>query len=153
MTKPAAVATESNSLLWERIAPSLVKEKTDARGSFEVYMPAPNVCLTRARGVLSLAQARLIPEVLDERLKDGQKVALFYEWEKLINYESEARPMLTNWGIANVRKLRSIDVIVSSRIMALGIATASLAMKLIRLPVYSHSRREDFESSLERAIQ
>ncbi|HVJ94356.1 MAG TPA: hypothetical protein VM580_31425 [Labilithrix sp.] len=152
MTKRAVAATPSDSPVWERITPHLAKELTDARGSFQVYLPTPNVCLTRARGYLSLEFARLIPEVLDPHLAEGHSVALFYDWENMINYEAESRRMLTNWGIANVKKLRSIDVLVASRIVALGIATASLAMKLIRLPVYAHPDRASFERALTNAL-
>ena len=144
---------ESPSPVWERATRNLVRELKEPRGSTEIYFPAPNICICRARGHYSLAQARMAPEAYDAQGSQTQPIASFNDWSGLTSYDSEARKFLTIWTLSNARRLGATQFLVSSRVVAMGIAAANLATKAIRLPLVSYTNRLEFESALDRALQ
>ena len=83
----------------------------------------------------------------------AKRRAVFHDWQDGKTYDPEARRWLTKWSAANVRKLQAIDILVSmSPVGALGVAAAALALKIVKLPLRSHTSRLEFESALERAL-
>jgi len=149
MTNLSQLDFGSPSLIWERIGPSLVKEGSNERGALAAYLPTPDVCVVRGRGHLSLDLTRIVIDVLDPHIAKGHLVALYYDYEHMTSYDAEGRHLVTNWGIANRKSLRTIDILIGgSRFVAMGVAAASLAMKVIRLPMRIHSKRSEFESIL-----
>src|SRR5690348_7296890 len=61
------IEAQAQLSLWERIAPSLVKEERDDRGSFSVYLPTDSLIVTRASGHISLAGAHAVTDTVDPR--------------------------------------------------------------------------------------
>ena len=144
---------ESPSPIWDRATHNLVRGMSEPRGSYEIYFPAPNISVARARGHLSLALAQLAPEAFEAHGPQSELIASFNDWEAMTTYDSEARRLLTIWTLSNARKLRSVEFLVNSRVVAMGIAAANLAMKAIRLPLVSYTKRSEFESSLAQALE
>jgi hypothetical protein len=152
MNSESPATSESRSSAWDRATQNLVREGKDDRGSFHVYMPKRDMCVTRARGHFSLDLARLLPDALAPSFAEGRSVALFHDWEGMTTYDSAARRMLTSWVLSNIRSFQSQDFIVASRIVALGIAAASVATSLAGLPLVAHTKRAQFERIVSRAL-
>jgi len=145
-------AVESSPSIGDLAKRNLVRGMQEPRGSYEIYFPAPHVCLSRARGHISVAFAELVPAAFEAHGSQAEPIVTFNDWEGVTSYDSEARRLLTIWTLSNARKLRTAEFLVRSRIVAMGIAAANLATKAIRLPLVSHTNRSDFEKSLARAL-
>ena len=152
MTNSEPSNDEWSSDLWERAAQNLVRKLEEPSGSIEVYFPTAHLCVTRARGHLSVPIARMLPEAYEAHGPQSQLIASFHDWQGLKTYETEARRLLTVWTLATSRNLRAIEILAGSRVVAMGIGAASLATKAIRLPMLSYTNRFDFERSLARAL-
>lgn len=143
---------ERRSPTWERATRTPVRRLDEARGSFEVYIPAEGICVSLARGHLSLALARQLPDALAPLLEEGQSFALFNDWKDMTTYDSGARRLLTNWVLANVQRLRSLEFVVGSRIVAMGVAAANVATSVAGLPLVVDHTRTELERALSRVV-
>lgn len=126
-------------------------EKVDPTGSFEIFMPSTSICITRARGHFAFELARLLPETISPHMSTRPLVH-FHDWELMRSYDSGSRRLLTNWVTANVRSFRSLDFMVSTRIVAMGIAAANVATSLSGISLVAHTKRSAFEGALARAL-
>lgn len=126
-------------------------EKVEPGGSFEIFMPREAVCVSRARGHLSVELARLLPEIITPLMAE-RPFAHFHDWGQMQSYDSGARRLLTNWVTGNVPCFRSLDFIVATRIVAMGIAAANVATSLAGISLVAHTRRATFEGVLTRAL-
>ena len=144
---------ESSAPVWERIAPSLVKEVTSDRGSFAAYQPKPSAWVFRGRGHLSIDHVRLIPQVLDPHIGEGKSVAIYYDCEAMTGFDADARHLAIKWGVAHRRRLLTIDILIGgSRVVVVGIAAASTAMRVVGVTMHTHMNRSNFENVLSRAL-
>jgi hypothetical protein len=132
---------------------SLHPERTTQhpRGSSEVYA-AGKLVICVARGHIVADDANALIEVLNARLHEGPLTG-FYDWEAVEGYESAARKLLTEWTSKAPRgAVREVHFLFRSRLVAMGIATAGLALRLMGLQLVSHSARRDFEARLTAAL-
>ncbi len=70
---------------------------------------------------------------------------LAYDWSQMSGYESEVRRSLTSWGAARRQKFARAEVLVSNRIVAMGLSVANLVLGVISV----YHRKEDFAVALE----
>lgn len=132
-------------------AVSRVLEEKDERGSLEIYLPPPDLCVTVARGHLSVAMARRWVDVVDVEFKRGRVFRTFHDWEGLASYDSAARRVLTTWLLANTKHVASAHFLVTSRIVAMGVSTANLMTTIAGLPMVATTERAAFEAAYRAA--
>jgi len=77
-------------------------------------------------------------------------VALFLDASRLERYDSVLRTRLTHHFREHLRQVSRIDVLVKSRIVAMGVAVASLALGGI---VKSRADTTSFRSALEAELR
>lgn len=119
-----------------------VVDERDARGSLELYLAPPDLCVTVARGHLSAAMARR---------RRGRIFRTFHDWGALESYDSNARRLLTTWLVANTSHVSSADFLVSSKLVAMGVSAASLMTTLAGLMMEAHTERAPFEAAYRAA--
>jgi hypothetical protein len=136
------------SAIWTAATKNSVVSTHDARGSLNIYLPKPDLCITRVKGHLSNAMARDWMDALDPHFRRGVRFTTFHEWAQMESYESAARRALTAWVIKNRKSIVSADFLVLSRLVAMGVQTASLATTLAGLPMHAHRDRDEFEHAL-----
>lgn len=124
----------------------------ESRGSFEIHFPTPEVCVTRAVGHFSVGLARLLVDTLAPVFAEDRSVAIFHDSHDMQSYDTGARRLLTSWVLANIRTLRSIDLLVGSRIVAMGVAAANVATSLAGITLVAYTSRDAFERALADAL-
>lgn len=104
-------------------------------GSIEVVFEG-GVLLTRYVGRLTLASADALIGVLDRIARDAQFES-FNDAIELTGYDSEFRVRLTDWVGANKTSVPHLHVLLKSRIVAMAVSVAGLAIGSQRITSYS----------------
>ena len=141
MKLPAHIVTATAS------APGLL---TAPSGSVDCTEPAPGVLVVVARGHLA---ASLIPRVLawrDQAVLRVGAVDIFDDGAELESYDSEARVLLTGWGKKNRDHVREHHILLRSRIVAMGVSVANLALGG---HIQAHTSRPAYDAALASAVR
>jgi hypothetical protein len=128
------------------LAPGLLSTPA---GSVECSEPAPGVLVVVARGHL---EASLVPPVLawrDRAVARLGSIDIFDDGVDLKSYDSEARVLLTAWGKRNRDKVREHHILFRSRVVAMGISVANLALGG---HIQTHTSRAAYEAALAAAV-
>lgn len=123
-------------------------EKTrlaDERGSLEITAPSPGVLLVRFDGHARAPIADAIIRALDTAIAAHGTVTVFDDWYSATGYDSAVRLKLTEWTRRNAAELRGTHVLVGSRLIAMGLSVASLALGK---HFHTYSDRAIFEAAL-----
>jgi hypothetical protein len=117
----------------------------DDRGSASIRRPRPHVEHLVARGFANVEAVGLILEQRERIVAECGKIALFDDLEGLVGYDSEVRVRLTDWSRANRPKIVAFHILTSSRIVAMGVTVANLALGG---SIRAHLKRMPFEAAL-----
>lgn len=109
------------------IAPANAQRVETARGSIAYWEPRASVYVTDVRGYMSHEMAALIIERADRLYRPGVQLQGFHNWFAMTNYESSCRVDLTAWVLRR-RAQTVLHIGVSSRLVAMGVAVANLAL-------------------------
>ena len=117
----------------------------DARGSLQITAPYPGVLLVRFDGHARAPVADAIIVALDAAVAVYGSVIVFDDWYGATGYDSAVRLKLTDWTRRNDAKLRGTHVLVGSRLIAMGLSVAGLALGK---HFHTYSDRDMFETAL-----
>lgn len=123
---------------------SSVDLRTD-RGHLTMREVAPGVVLTTFSGHGTMPVADALMEGFDGALARHGTIVIFDDWEAAQGYDSEVRLRLTDWTKKHFDSIRSTTVLVRSKILAMGLSVANLAL---RRPVTVTNDRKSFERAL-----
>jgi hypothetical protein len=98
-----------------------------ARGGIGVWVPHASLLVVALRGHGEAAFAAPIVDAY-EQLAKGGPVHLFFDAEDLTNYDSPLRTELTARFFPDRARLASFEVLVRSRLVAMGVSVANLAL-------------------------
>jgi hypothetical protein len=115
------------------------------RGRLTVASPAPGVLQTIATGHVDVAMADRIIAAGERVLAESKPLFGFHDWEGLTGYETECRKRLTEWGMRIRADVGAVHVLVRSRLVAMGVSVASLALQGMIVP---YTERPPFEIAL-----
>ncbi len=118
------------------------------RGAVSVWVPAPSLLVVRLQGHGEAEFARPIIQAFDG-LQMTPAAHLFFDAEELENYESSLRVELTSRLFPEREKLASSHVLVRSKLVAMGVSVANLALGGI---VNSTSDRRRFKARLDACL-
>src|SRR4051812_26190237 len=62
---------------------------------------------------------------MEQVTRAGQAVG-FHDWERMDSYDTRCRQDMTEWTIRNIGQIAGWHILVRSRLVAMGVATASL---------------------------
>jgi hypothetical protein len=97
------------------------------RGELDVWQVAPRIFATRAQGFITRDLTQQFIRHVDPVYASAGTVYGFHDWIAMSNYESACRIELTAWLLKH-RKQTVLHVAVASRIVAMGVAVANLAL-------------------------
>ncbi len=124
-----------------------VLELSDERGRVTLERPASHVELLVGHGHASAGFAALIIAERETVLREAGRIAIFDDLSDVTGYDSAVRLELTAWSKANRPRIVSFHILTASRILAMGIGVASLALGGT---IRAHTQREPFRAALER---
>ena len=113
-----------------------------------VWVPAPNLLVVRLQGHGESEFAAPIVEAY-QRLQKTPAAHLFFDAEELDNYESALRVELTKCFFPERQQLASFHVLVRSKLVAMGVSVANLALGGI---VNGTSDRKRFKARLDACL-
>lgn len=145
-------ATAGQAEVWRRARQNLVCHVVEETGVLEIFLPGNDVVISIARGHLSEAMARAWQEATDPHFDRGLRADTFIDWEHLTGYASEARKRLTSWVLSRHRNIPTARFLVASRLVAMGVSTASVAASLVGIKMTATSSRSEFDADLARRL-
>lgn len=135
----------------QRVADAGARQErwSDERGSVELSRPRAGVVITKVSGFATPELGRRIIRWVDGSVRDGERPAVFHDWDGATGYEPEVRREFASW-YARVRKnVKEVHVLTRSKVVSMGISLVTLA---VGEPVHAHSDRAAFEKALAAAL-
>jgi len=123
-----------------------------ARGEIAVTFRSPAVVLTRITGHFSADMQDSFLRPTNEAIARGARVVVFHDWEAMTGYDTSVRQDLTRWSLTQRAHIASINILVRSKIVAMGVATAGLTLRLGGMHLCSYTARSAFLSALLAAV-
>jgi len=117
-----------------------------SRGSLGIWLPAPRLLVSRIAGHGEGEFVSPIIEAFEQTLAAEGPVKLYFEVAKMNNYDSLLRTRLTARFGQSRPRVGTIAVLVSSRIVAMGVSVANLALGGL---VTSYAARAPFSEALD----
>jgi len=132
--------------------PAATKVIEHARGRVELTSRG-DVLATVASVHIVVGDARALTQFVEAVRRKHTSVRIFHDWEAVSGYDSEARVHLTRWTLSAPREaLAECHVLVRSRLVAMGVSTAALALRVLDVPLSSYSVRAEFEAKRAAAL-
>lgn len=126
---------------------------TGPRGALYCYRVAPDVVFAQVVGHLDVEGAKVFMAFADPLLGRSSPVDMFHDWEDMTSYDSDARTALTKWTVDRRESLGTAVFLVTSKIVAMGVATANVATSPIGVTLHSHTERAAFEKAFLDRLQ
>lgn len=111
-----------------------------------LFTAAAGVVVLRAEGRATEAHASEMTDLLDGT---GGPIHLFVDFSALRSYESATRAHATNWCAQNVSRLASVHILSSPGIVAMGVATTTMALSVMGLNAKAYSQEAPFRQAIE----
>ncbi|HEY6878635.1 MAG TPA: hypothetical protein VI299_11485 [Polyangiales bacterium] len=127
------------------------REVLTERGCARLWVLAPDVYVTFATGYMEEPHAVLFESFGADRIKkaSGGKLTVFHDWLDMTGYDSRCRARLTSWSIANLDHYDAAHFGVRSKIVAMGVQVANMALRGF---ICAHTSRPKLEAELRRAM-
>ncbi|HXJ23179.1 MAG TPA: hypothetical protein VMT03_23385 [Polyangia bacterium] len=119
-------------------------------GEVFLWLVRPEVVAEIASGVFSMPLAQKVIEFFDPIIASGRRVQVFSDFERLTHYIREARDLLTAHSVRNRRALEASHMLLSSKMVALGVS--SFKHELGDPLVHTYSDRASFLTSYAKAL-
>ncbi|HEX7664301.1 MAG TPA: STAS/SEC14 domain-containing protein [Polyangiaceae bacterium] len=116
-----------------------------AESEYWLWLPQDTVVVSRitGRGTDEVADAMI--EAFDKNVGAEPKVSIFTDLSEMTDYSSRARTVLTAWMKRNMPRSRTVHVAVKSKLVAMGVSVANLAL---RSGMKIHSDTAEFEEAI-----
>jgi hypothetical protein len=116
-----------------------------AQGEVEVYRFESVAAYIRMEGIAEQAAAPVIERALDGLFRSVRAIHTFWDLRDLINYHSDVRVYSTNVLLAHRARLSSVHTLSTSKIVAMGVSVANLALGGI---ITNHKTQVGFEMAV-----
>lgn len=110
-----------------------------------LYVPMATIVVSRVAGRGSEEVAETMIEEFDRLFADDSALSIFTDMSEMSDYSSKARALLTNWTKKNMPRTRTVHVLVKSKLVAMGVSVANLAL---RSGMKIHSSAASFEDAV-----
>jgi hypothetical protein len=123
-----------------------------SRGRMRIWWAAPNVMIQSTHGYTDAVVAKKVVDALGRSIPRAATFRMFHDAWEHEGYDTEFRVGMANWAkassAATTGRLLSVDVLVRSKLVAMGVAVANLVAGGI---IRSHSRLETYSAALIQA--
>jgi hypothetical protein len=113
-----------------------------ARGTLTIWPAPPSVLRTTFDGVMDTELMDALLSIGEAILREHGGLHVFHDWSGMTGYDSQSRIAITNWGLARLKQMRSVHVLHGSKLVAMGVAVANVALGGI---VKVHQNRASFD--------
>jgi hypothetical protein len=111
---------ERGTLFAERVTPS---------GKLRAWALAPNVFATQGEGHMTDDHCAFIEDYSEARIREYHgTLYVFHDWMEMTGYDTKTRLRLTAWAVAHRKAYEEVHVAARSRIIAMGVHVANLAL-------------------------
>jgi hypothetical protein len=124
------------------------RHRQTARWSLRLENPAPSIVHTRGEGHADLACVKEFWDYFESVARTQSPIENFHDWANLAGYDAEVRQRYTQWARAHRAEIKAATILVSSRLVAMGVTVANLALGHLT----AHHDRGKFERALEEAV-
>lgn len=114
--------------------------------------PAPHVVVATAIGYLDEVHRDPFLEVSQEIHDSGDQVACFFDWRELTGYATSVRVQWTRWMLKNHASVTSTHILCWSKLVQMGVSTASMALALAGIQLSAYSDEEAFDAALRHEL-
>ena len=121
-----------------------------SRGSLGIWLPGPGLLVAQMVDYGDEAFATPIAQAFDRALESAGPVRMFFDVGRMHNYDSALRTRLTKRFLGDRARIGGIDIFVQSRIVAMGVAVANLALGGI---IAAHPKRLAFNLALDDVLR
>lgn len=128
----------------------MLEEYATERGLVRLSRPARGVVQTIVTGYASPDIAERIIEWVDRAIADGERPAVFHDWDGATGYDPRVRPRFATWYARIRNKVSSVHVFTRSKVVSMGVALVSIAMNNA---IVAYQERRPFEVALAAAIK
>ena len=126
-------------------------EHSTTTGALRAWVLAPNVFVTQGQGHMTDEHCDFITGYGESRIRDyAGKLYVFHDWMELTGYDSRTRMRLTAWSVAHRHAYQEVHLAVRSRIIAMGVQVANVAVGGI---MRAHAGTAALEVELARALR
>lgn len=119
-----------------------------AKGTVQIWEPAPRILVSRVVGMLTAEGASAIELSARRMTSKYGKLIGFHDWELMTDYEPAARARLVQLGVELLKTTEAIHIYSTSKLVQLGVRTASVAVRGIHMCL----TRGALELALQRAL-
>ena len=117
-------------------------------GTIRVWMPAKGLLVSQVEGALTPRAGEALAAAVRKISVDGtHEYTSYNDWEKMTNYETETRVLLTD--SARAGHARQIHILIGSNVVSFGVQVADAILGNIHI----YEDRAIFESALRSAIE
>ncbi len=121
------------------------RELGDHRGTLRVWVPpGRGIVVSQASGHGGAAFITPFLDLLDAAVAEGAR-EIWDDWARITSYESEARVEILHWTRARPDLAPNIHVLVGSKLVAMGVSVANLALGNV---FHTTSDRAEFERAV-----
>ena len=119
--------------------------------SIRMWWPQPGLLISKIDGHLDAAAAAAIAQSIRGHIATtaAGRLTGFHDWSGLVDYDSEARILLTDVARELLPRSDGAHLLVNSQLVAFGIRAASVVLGNIT----SYASREPFETALSAALR
>ncbi|HKU37168.1 MAG TPA: hypothetical protein VJR89_03455 [Polyangiales bacterium] len=121
-----------------------------AQGSVEILRLRTTVAYIRMVGIADQPAGKIIERALEDIFTRTDKLHTFWDLRDLVNYHSDVRVCSTNALLAQKgKKLSAVHTLSTSKIVAMGVSVANLALGGI---VQNHKSAVSFEAAVRAVL-
>jgi hypothetical protein len=117
---------------------------------FEIRMVTPSVVLDKIVGIIDDDLAATVAVAFEEILSRAARPHTFHDWSEVAGYSPGARKLLTDAVAAQRPRMRSVHILFSSRVLAMGISVANVVLGGY---IKAYGDRESFRAAYEDALR
>ncbi len=121
-----------------------VERFTSSRGEAQIAAPKPDVVMLKVTGHLDRPMGLRIIDTLNKIVPATKRLHVFCDWAEMTGYESDVRSAFTQW-VASHRAKVTFHLLVGSKLVAMGVSVANLALGGI---LVGYTSRASFDAAL-----
>lgn len=135
-------------VLSKEVLPNGAEVWRTERGEARLTRPAPTVVLITLKGYATIDLFPLVVTEPERLMRSGVRFDWFGDYGEMTGYDSQMRISLSDFTATNKSNIDTIAILVRSKIVAMGVSVANLAVGG-KIDVYAN--RESFEHALSEA--
>lgn len=121
-------------------------------GHFEMWALPSGIIVTRLEGHGRSDFAAAFVGACERFILRGRPITVFHDWESVRDYDLGVRTSQIQFVTRHRRLFRGLHILVASRILSMGVTTASIMLSLTGFHLAAYRERRPFDRELEKCL-